>query len=45
MGKIEAWTITLCIVAVMLAIPACVYRWLLLLLVGLPLIALVLVLI
>ena len=45
MNKVEAWIITLCIVGVMWMIPASVYRWLLLLVVVLPLIGLGLVLV
>jgi hypothetical protein len=42
MNKLEAWTITIIILAVMMAIPTSVYRWALLLL-ALPLVGLVLV--
>jgi hypothetical protein len=42
MNKLEAWIITICIVMAMLAIPASIYRWLLLLL-AIPLVGLVLV--
>ena len=45
MNKAEAWIITLCILAVMLAIPSSIYRWaLLLLVVVLPLAFVLLVL-
>ena len=36
MNKLEAWTITICLLAVMLWIPAWVYRWALLCFVVLP---------
>jgi hypothetical protein len=42
MTKIEAWTITLCILAVMLWIPSWIYRWALLLL-AVPLVGLAIV--
>jgi hypothetical protein len=34
MNKLEAWTITICIVMAMLAIPSWVYRWALLVTLG-----------
>jgi hypothetical protein len=37
MNKFEAWAITICILAVMLAIPSAIYRWLLMCLIVLPL--------